>query len=125
MDEKNLLKFWNTQRSHVIHSQLSSAIVLIGILVLATLGGFESAPNKVKYLAIGIAAATGILAIISQYAAIREGEAVALDLQKVKDSSKLGKKIAESGSFLSLTAFAIVAMGIGIFALTTWAVLGK
>lgn len=124
MDEKNLLKFWNTQRSHVIHSQFSSAIVLIGILVLATLGGFESAPNKVKYLAIGIAAATGILAIISQYAAIREGEAVALDLQKVENPSLLAQKVAGSGSLLSLTTFATLGIGLVIYALVIYAILG-
>ena len=125
MNELALLKLWNTKRSQIIQAQVAPALVLIAIVVLSSLGIFTTATNGAKYLALGVAAATGILAMITQYAAIREAEALVLDLQKVKDSSKLGKKIADSASFLPLTAFAVVAMGIGIFALTTWAVLGK
>ena len=36
----------------------------------------------------------------------------------------IAKKVADSASLLQLTAFAIVVMGIGTFALAAWAVLG-
>jgi len=39
-------------------------------LVVASLGYFTDASDAAKYLTIGVAAATGILAVISQYAAI-------------------------------------------------------
>jgi hypothetical protein len=74
-------------------------------------------------LTIGVAAATGILAIISQYAAIREGEALLVDLKRLKSSSELTKKVAESRSLLSLSAIAIVGLGVAIFALVVWAVI--
>jgi hypothetical protein len=124
MDEKNLLKTWNEQRSHVIHSQLAPSIVLIGILALASMGGFENAPSKIQYLAIGIAAATGLLAIISQYAAIREGKAVTEDLKKVQDPSHLAQKVAESGALLSLTTLATLGVGAIIYGLVIYAVIG-
>ena len=124
MDEKSLLKQWNQMRAQIIQAQVAPALVLIGVLVLAAIGSFETASDGAKYLALGVAAATGILATISQYAAVREGEALLIDLKKVSNPSALSKKIAESRGLLSLSAIAIVGLGIGIFALVVWAVLG-
>lgn len=124
MDEKNLLKFWNQQRSHIIHAQLAPSVVLIGILALAALGGFQNAPSQIQYLAIGVAAATGILAVISQYAAIREGEAVVRDLKKIENSSLLAQKVSSSGGLLSLTTFATIGISVVIYVLVIYAILG-
>jgi len=123
MDEKTLLRFWSNQRSQIISAQLAPALVLISILVTASFGKFDGAPDGVKFLAIGVAAATGILAVISQYAAIREAEALVLDLKKIDKPSALAKKVAESGAFLSLTAVAIVGLSIAVFAVVIWAVM--
>jgi low affinity Fe/Cu permease len=123
MDEKNLLDLWNTKRTQIINAQMAPSLMLIGVFVLAAFGKFDGASDATKYLTIGVAAATGILAIISQYAAIREGEALLVDLKRLKSSSELTKKVAESRSLLSLSAIAIVGLGIAIFALVVWAVL--
>jgi hypothetical protein len=64
------------------------------------------------------------LAIISQYAAVREGEALVEDLTKAAGKSALGKKISESRGLLSISASAITGFGIATFALVVWAVLG-
>jgi len=77
-----------------------------------------------KYLAVGVAAVTGFLAIVSQYAAIREAEALLQDLSKITNPSALTKKIASSRGLLSLTAIAMVTLGLAIFALVIWSVLG-
>ena len=111
-------------RSQVIQSQVAPALVLIGIVVLATIGAFEDATDGAKYLAIGVAAATGILATISQYAAIREGEALIVDLKSAQNQTALSKKIADSRGLLSLSAIAIVGLDLAIFALVVLAVLG-
>ena len=124
MDEKSLLKQWNQMRAQIIQSQVAPALVLIAIFVMASLGMFTDATDGAKFLAIGTAAATGILAIISQYAAVREGEALLVDLKRVDKPSNLAKKIADSSGLLSLSAIAIVGLGVGIFALVVWAVLG-
>jgi hypothetical protein len=125
MNELALLKLWNAKRTQIIQAQIAPALVLIGVMVLASLGIFATAPSAAKYLALGVAAVTGILAMITQYAAIREAEALLVDLRAIKDSSSLSKKVAESRGLLSLTAIGIVGMGIAIFALVVWAVLGK
>jgi hypothetical protein len=91
---------------------------------LAALGVFQDATDAAKYLTIGVAAATGILAIISQYATIREAEVLLIDLKRIDKPSELAKRISDSRGFLSLFATAIVGLGIGVFALVVWAVLG-
>jgi aldehyde:ferredoxin oxidoreductase len=123
MDEKGLLELWNTKRSQIINAQIAPTLMLTGVFVLAALGVFENATDAAKYLTIGVAAATGILAIISQYATIREAEVLLVDLKRIDKASELSKKIAESRGFLSLTATAMVGLGIGVFALVVWAVL--
>jgi uncharacterized membrane protein YuzA (DUF378 family) len=124
MDEKGLLELWNTKRTQVINAQKAPNFMLIGIFVLAAFGKFDTASDATKYLVIGVAAVTGILAIISQYATIREAEALLVDLTRIAKPSELTKKIAASRHLLSLTAIAIVGLGLSIFALVTWAVLG-
>ena len=123
MDEKDLLKLWNDKRMQIIIAQISPALVLVAILVLAAQGTFATANDAAGYLTIGVAAVTGFLAIVSQYAAIREAEALLLDMGKIKEPTALTKKIASSRDFLSLTAIAVIGLGLAIFALVIWAVM--
>ena len=124
MEEKSLIKMWIESRTQIIQAQVAPALVLIAVMVLAAFDVFADASDGAKYLAIGVAAVTGILAIISQYAAVREGEALIADLRKIENKSALAEKIAESRGLVSLSAIAVVGFGIGIFALVVWAVLG-
>jgi hypothetical protein len=123
MDERSLLQQWNNGRSQVIHAQLAPSIVLVGILTLASFGRFETASSSVKYLAISIAAASGILAVISQFAAIREAEALVKELKKISSPSLLALKVSQSGLLLSLTTFVTVAIGIATFGFVIAAVM--
>ena len=123
MDEKGLLELWNTKRTQIIKAQMAPNLMLIGIFVLAAFGKFETATDGAKYLAIGVAATTGILSMITQYATIREAEALIVDLKRVTNPSELSKKIATSRGLVSLFAIAIVGLGIAVFALVVWAVL--
>ena len=124
MDEKDLIKLWNTMRSQVIAAQIAPTLLLIGVFTLAAFGKFEAASDPVKYLVIGVAAATGILAIISQYATIREAGSLIVDLKKLNKTSELAKKISESGQLLTLSAVAVVGLGVAVFAVVTWAIFG-
>jgi multisubunit Na+/H+ antiporter MnhB subunit len=124
MDEKDLLKLWNTKRTQVINAQIGPTLMLTAIFVVAVFGKFENASDGAKYLTIGVAAATGILALISQYATIREAEVLLIDLKRIEKPSQLSTKIAESRGLLSLSAIAMVGLGVTVFALVVWAVLG-
>lgn len=123
MDEDKLLELWNTKRSQVIHAQLAPSIVLIGILALAAFGKFSDANVPVQYLAIYIAAVSGVLSVLAQLAAIREAEALVRELKNTESLTLLGKKVSESGKMLSLTTFITVVMGLVTFALVIWAVM--
>ena len=125
MDEKSLLALWNDKRSQIVNAQIAPTLMLIGVFTLASLGIFKNASDSARYLTIGVAAATGILAIISQCAAIREAESLILDLKKLASPSELAKRVANSRELLSLTAIAIVGIGLAIFALVVWAVLAS
>lgn len=124
MTEEALLKLWNEKRVQLILAQIAPALVLIAIFVLAAQGTFVGASNASRYLAIAVAAVTGILAMVSQFAVIREANALVADLGKIQNSSEVAKKIAGSKSFLSLSAVIIVGLGLLIFALIVWSVLG-
>ena len=124
MEEKSLVKQWNKLRVQIIQAQVAPALVLIAIVVLAAIGSFKDATDGAKYLALGVTAVTGILATISQYAAVREGEALIVDMRKIENPSALTAKIADSRGLVSLSAIAIVGFDIAIFALVVWAVLG-
>ena len=125
MDEKALLEIWNQKRTQIITAQMAPTLVLIAILVVSALGYFATASDSAKILAIGVAAATGILAVISQYAAIREAKALIADLNKLDNPSALAKKVGVSDAYLVLTAIAIVALSLAIFALVIWTVLAQ
>ena len=124
MDEKDLIKLWNSMRSQIITAQIAPTLLLIGVFVLAAFGKFEAASDAVKYLTVGVAAATGILAIISQYATIREAESLIVDLKNVNKPSALAKKISESRDLLTMASVAVLGLGVATFALVVWAVIG-
>ena len=124
MDEDDLLELWNTKRSQVIAAQVAPTLMLIGVFVLAAFGKFADASDATKYLVIGVAAVTGFLAIVSQYATIREAESLIVDLKRIDKPSELSKKISDSRHLLSLSAIAIVGLGLAVFSLVVWAVLG-
>ena len=123
MSEEELLELWNAKRSQIINAQIAPTLMLIAVFVLAAFGKFDMASDATQFLTIGVAAATGILSIISQYAAIREGEALIADLKAIKKPSRLAQKIADSGDLLKLSAIAVVGLGVAVFALVVWAVL--
>ena len=124
MKAKAMVKQWNEMRTQIIQAQIAPALVLIAVVVLAAIGAFENATDAAKYLAIGVAAATGFLSMTSQYAAIREGQALLVDMKSADEATALSKKIADSDQLLSLSAIATLAIGLGSFALVVWAVLG-
>lgn len=124
MKAKAGVKLWNEMRTQIIQAQIAPTLILIAVTVLAAIGAFDKASNPAKYLAIGVAAATGFLSMTSQYAAIREAQSLLADLKKADDQTALSKKIVESEQLLSLNAIATLVIGLGTFSLVVWAVLG-
>lgn len=123
MNEQSLLELWNQKRMQIITAQVAPAFVLIAIFVLAAQGTFANATDGARYLAIGVAAVTGLLTIISQTAVIREAEALVRDLGKIENGSEITKIIAGSGNLIKLMGIVVVGSGLIIFALVVMSVL--
>jgi hypothetical protein len=123
MNEQSLLELWNQKRMQIITAQVAPAFVLIAIFVLAAQGTFANATDGARYLAIGVAAVTGLLTIISQTAVIREAEALVRDLGKIENGSAITKTIAGSGNLIKLMGIVVVGSGLLIFALVVMSVL--
>lgn len=120
MKEKHLIQNWNQLRSNIIQAQLASVIILSVVVFLVVNGEFSGASDEVKLFTLAVLAATGILSLVSQFAAIREAEAITRDLKK--SDSLTGRLISVSAPFLKLTRFVMALFGIGIFALLVLAI---
>jgi hypothetical protein len=124
MNELELIKLWNQKRSQIVSAQMAPTLMLGVVVIALAFGRLTDATSAINYLVIGVVAATGLLATISQYAAIREAEALVKDLAKVSDLSATGTVIKDSANYLSMTKLVIVALDVAVFALVVAAVLG-
>ena len=112
MDSSALVGTWNTLRKSIISSQMSSVIMLAVALALVATGQFVDATTEVKLFAVAVVVTTGVLSLINQFAAIREGAALIKDMKS--SGSALETAIASSARFVSLTQVVMA-----IFAATT------
>lgn len=124
MNELELIKLWNQKRSQIISAQMGPTVMLGVIIIALSFGALTEAPTAISYLVIGAIAATGLLATISQYAAIREAEGIVDDLRNVASLSATGTVVKNSGAFLSMTKLVIVALDVVVFVLVVTAVMG-
>ena len=45
MNEKDLIKLWNSMRTQIIMAQIAPSLVLIGVFALAAMGKFDMASD--------------------------------------------------------------------------------
>ena len=117
MNEKDLVLLWNDKRSQITAAQMGPTIVLAGVLVLLGYGQMAAMSAAAKYLVLGIIAASGILASVTQFAAAREGQAVCADLTALGAKSAVGKGIAASASAITLFGSLVVVLDVVVFVL--------
>ena len=117
MNEKDLVLLWNDKRSQITAAQMGPTIVLAGVLVLLAFGDVADMGYAAKYLVLGIIAASGILASVTQFAAAREGQAVCADLTALGAKSAVGKGIAGSASAITLFGSLVVVLDVAVFVL--------
>ena len=122
MDEKHLLSLWNVKRTQVIVALMPPTLILIALFVVASLDVFATAPEAAKILTLSAVSVTGSVAIICQYAAVREAQAVVLDLQKIDNPSALTTKVSQSGPLLKMLTNTIIVNGIATFGIAVWVV---
>ena len=117
MNEKELVTLWNDKRSQITAAQIGPTIILAGVLVLLAFGEIGAMNYAAKYLVLGIVAASGILASVTQFAAAREGQSVCADLNALGAKTEVGKAIAGSSGSINLFGGLIVVLDLVVFRL--------
>lgn len=117
MNEKELVLLWNDKRSQITAAQMGPTIILAGVLVLLALGDMGAMSAAAKYLVLGIVAASGILASVTQFAAAREGQSVCADLAALGPKTAVGKGVAGSASAITVFGGLVVVLDLVVFLL--------
>lgn len=117
MNEKELVLLWNDKRSQITAAQMGPTIILAGVLVLLALGDIGAMSAAAKYLVLGIVAASGILASVTQFAAAREGQSVCADLNALGAKTAVGKGVAGSAGAINLFGGLVVVLDLVVFLL--------
>lgn len=116
MTERELLELWNKNRQHIVLSQIGPIFLLIVTVALIMLG-LVAAPPVVKWAALGILLASGILGALVQYSSATEAMAIAADLAEVKDPSRVSRQAIASAKWLNVVRFVTPTIFILIFLL--------
>jgi hypothetical protein len=116
MTETELLKLWGKARLHIVISQIAPTFLLIVTIWLTALGLSEANP-LVRYAALGILLASGILGAHTQYAAATEAIAVSKDLSELDSQSHTVRQIVRFAPTLNIVRFVTPAIFLGIFVL--------
>lgn len=103
MNEKDLVETWNDMRKQIIQAQFQSVIALSVVTVLSVMGYFSGVSTTVALLALAFLVTVGSLGVLNQFAIIREAKALVEDLKGHSSQGAMGKTIAGSGSYLTLT----------------------
>ena len=116
MTETELLKLWGKARLHIVISQIAPTFLLIVTIWLTALGLSEANP-LVRYAALGILLASGILGAHTQYSAATEAIAVSKDLSELDSQSHTVRQIVRFAPTLNIVRFVTPAIFLGIFVL--------
>ncbi len=103
MNEKDLVNTWNDMRRQIIQAQLQSVIALSVVTVLAAMGYFSTAGTIVALFSLAFLVTVGSLGVLNQFAIIREAKALVDQFGTESASGSMGKTIAGSKSYLTLT----------------------
>lgn len=123
MNERELLDLWNMNRLHIVLSQLAPTFLLIVTVWLMTVGLLE-ANSLVKFSALGILLASGILGALVQYSSATDAMAVAADVAALKSASRASARVVSFAPWLNVVRFVTPAIFVVIFILIAAALLG-
>lgn len=123
MNERELLDLWNKNRLHIVLSQLAPTFLLIVTVWLMTVGLLE-ANSLVKFSALGILLASGILGALVQYSSATDAMAVAADVATLKNASRASARVVSFAPWLNVVRFVTPAIFVVIFILIAAALLG-
>lgn len=116
MTEQELIQLWNMNRKQIITAQFAPTFLLTASIALLQFGLIETG-WLIKFAALGILLASGILGALSQYSAATESIAVAKDLAALPATSAIGKQIISLAPWQNVVRFVTPAVFTAIFVL--------
>jgi len=108
MNENQLIKIWNDQRSSSTKLQIPPTIFLAVILGLGATGQLtKKSELNLRFFALAVVAAAGIFSVSGILATIRDGMSLIRTLEEIKGLTPLGKNIRNSTTSLTVSGFTI------------------
>jgi len=114
MSEKELIKSWDSAWNRVIVAQLAPTALLITTVALLQFG-LDHANLAVRWAALFILLASGILGALAEFSAATEAIAVASELDKIKGASRQARSIVGLARWLPVVQYVTPAIFILIF----------
>lgn len=115
MTEKALLQQWNNAWNRLIIAQLAPTALLVTTVALLQFG-LADARASVRWAAVLILLASGILGALAEFAAARDGMNIAAALEKLKSKSPVVYGVTQTARWLPVVKFVTPAIFVGIFA---------
>jgi hypothetical protein len=123
MTERELIDLWNKARLHIVISQLGPTFLLITTVGLMTFGLGETS-EAVRWAALGILLASGILGALVQFSSASDAMAIAQDLSAMGAGSSVANRIISFAPWMNVVRFVTPTIFILIFAALAVALLG-
>jgi hypothetical protein len=108
MNENQLIKIWNDQRSASIKLQIPPAIILAVVLGLGATGRLTSKSDvTLRYFTLIVVVAILIFSVNGVLATVRDGVSISRTLEEIKGLTPLGKNVRNSSTSLIITGFMV------------------
>ena len=108
MNENQLIKIWNDQRSACVKLQLPPTIILAVVLGLGASGRLtRKSELTLRLFTLTVALAVLLFAVRGILATIRDGVSLTRSLEEIKGLTPLGKNIRNSSTSLIITGFIV------------------
>lgn len=122
MTERELLELWIKARLHIILAQLAPTFLLI-VTVGLSVFGLGEADSLVRWAAIGILLASGILGALAQYAAASEAIAISEDIKAAGLEHALARQAVRFAPWMNVVRFVTPTIFLVIFVLLVLALI--
>jgi hypothetical protein len=108
MNENQLIKIWNDQRSASVKLQLLPTIILAVVLGLGASGRLTSKSElTLRLFTLAVALAVVLFSVRGILATIRDGVSLTRSLEEIKGLTPLGKNIRNSSTSLIINGFVV------------------
>jgi hypothetical protein len=106
MNENQLIKIWNDQRSASVKLQIPPTIILGLVLGLGASGRLTCKSDlTLRFLTLAVVVAILLFSVRGVLATVRDGVSLSRSLEEIKGLTPLGKNIRNSSTSLIINGF--------------------